>query len=105
MPGVSWVTGEYTDLHTELREAILLRVVSFKRSWWRRPDFGANSGVYLGELMTPDTRDRLERALRTELLKDVDRYRVDQINISTSGTTIHAQIIADVVEVNVDLTQ
>ena len=105
MPAVSWVTGEYTDLHTELREAILLRVVSYKQSWWRRPDFGTNSGVFLGELMTPDTTDRLERAIRTELLKDSDRYTVEQINISTSGTTIHVQVIADVVEVNIDLTQ
>ena len=105
MPAVSWVTGDYTDLHTELREAILLRVVSFKSSWWRRPDFGANSGVFLGELVTPDTTDRLERAIRTELLKDADRYTVEQINITTSGTTIHVQIIADIVEVNVDLTQ
>ena len=105
MPAVSWVTGEYTDLHTELREAILLRVVSFKRSWWRRPDFGANSPVFLGELATPDTIDRLERAIRTELLKDADRYTVEHINITISGTTIHVQIIAGVIEVNVDLTQ
>ena len=105
MPAVSWVTGEYTDLQTELREAILLRVVTFKRTWWRRPDFGADSGVYLGELVTPDTTDRLERAIRTELAKDSDRYTVEQINITTSGTTIHVQIIGDVVEVNVDLTQ
>ena len=105
MPAVSWVTGEYTDLHTELRETILLRVVSFKETWWGNPEFGVNSGVFLGELLTPDTTDRLERGIRTELLKDSDRYTVDQINISTSGTTIHVQIIADVVEVNVDFTQ
>ena len=105
MPAVGWVTGEYTDLHTELREAILLRVTAFKSSWWRNPDFGADSGIYLGELVTPDTRDRLERAIRTELLKDSDRYTVEQINITTSGTTIHVQIIADVVEVQIDLTQ
>ena len=105
MPAVSWVTGEYTDLHTELREAILLRVTAFKRTWWRQLDFGANSGVFLGELLTPDTTARLERALRTELLKDSGRYTVEQINISASGTTIHVQIIADVVEVQVDLTQ
>ena len=105
MPAVSWVTGEYTDLHTELRETILLRVTAFKQSWWREPDFGANSGVFLGELLTPDTTDRMERAIRTELLKDSDRYTVEQINISTSRTTIRVQIIADVVEVIVDFTQ
>ena len=81
MPAVSWVTGEYTDLHTELRETILLRVVTFKQTWWRRPDFGTDSGTYLGELVTPDTTGRLERAIRTELAKDSDRYTVEQINI------------------------
>ena len=60
MPAVSWVTGEYTDLHTELREAILLRVTAFKQSWWRNPDFGANSPMFLGDLTTPDTLDRLD---------------------------------------------